>query len=47
MKPLHLHDVENNAQVSGGYSELIRNMRSAGVSVPGILHLFAFKPEAT
>jgi alkylhydroperoxidase family enzyme len=47
MKPLHLLDVENNAHASGGYAELIGNMRSAGASVPGILHLFAFKPEAT
>jgi alkylhydroperoxidase family enzyme len=47
MKPLHLHDIENNAHASGGYAELIRNMQSSGARVPGILHLFAFKPEAT
>ena len=47
MKPLYLRDIENNARASGGYADLIRNMRSAGAGLPGILHLFAFKPEAT
>jgi alkylhydroperoxidase family enzyme len=47
MKPLYLRDIENNAHGSGGYADLIRNMRSAGAGLPGILHLFAFKPEAT
>ena len=47
MKPLYLRDVENNAQGSNGYAELIRNVRSAGAAVPGIMHLFAFKPQAT
>ncbi|HWY49024.1 MAG TPA: hypothetical protein VNX70_16665 [Bryobacteraceae bacterium] len=47
MKPLYLRDIENNAHASGGYADLIRNMRSAGAGLPGILHLFAFKPQAT
>jgi len=47
MKPLYLCDVENNVQGSSGYAELIRKMRSAGAAVPGIMHLFAFKPQAT
>jgi len=47
MKPLYLSDVENNSNSSGGYDELIRNMRSSGAAVPGIMHLFAFKPQAT
>ena len=47
MKPLYLQDVENNSNGSGGYAELIRNMRSAGAAVSGIMHLFAFKPQAT
>lgn len=47
MKPLYLRDVENNAHAPGGYADLIRNMRSAGAAVPGILPLFAFKPQVT
>ena len=47
MKPLYLHDVENNPNASGGYADLIRNMRSMGAPVSGIMHLFAFKPQAT
>lgn len=47
MKPLYLSDVENNPNSFGGYNELIRNMRSLGAAVPGIMHLFAFKPRAT
>ena len=47
MKPLYLRDVENNGAASGGYADLIRSMRSAGAGVPGIMHLFAFKPQAT
>jgi alkylhydroperoxidase family enzyme len=47
MKPLYLRDVENNPHASGGYADLIRNMRSSGAALPGIMHLFAFKPRAT
>jgi len=47
MKPLYLRDVENSVHGAGGYADLIRNMRSAGAGVPGIMHLFAFKPQAT
>ena len=47
MKPLYLQDVENNSNGSGGYAELIRSMRSSGAAVSGIMHLFAFKPQAT
>ncbi len=47
MKPLYLHNLENNAHASGGYAELIRTMRSSGATVSGIMHLFAYKPEAT
>lgn len=47
MKPIYLRDVETHSGASGGYGELIRNMRAMGANVPGILHLFAFKPEAT
>ena len=47
MKPLYLRDAENNAEGSSGYAALIRNLRSAGAAVPGIMHLFAFKPQTT
>jgi alkylhydroperoxidase family enzyme len=43
---MYLRDVENNSNASG-YSESIRSMASMGASVPGILRLFAYKPEAT
>ena len=47
MKPLFLRGVENNTDASGGYADLIRGMKSMGAAVPGIMHLFAYKPEAT
>jgi alkylhydroperoxidase family enzyme len=47
MKPLYLRDVENNPHASGGYADLIRNIRSSAADPPGIMHLFAFKPHAT
>jgi hypothetical protein len=47
MKPMYLQDVENNAEAAGPYADLIRGMRSAGAAVPQIMHLFAYKPEAT
>lgn len=46
MKPMFLPDVENHAG-DGPYARLIGQMRSAGLEVPQIMHLFAFKPEAT
>ncbi len=47
MKPMYLRGVENNANGSGGYADLIRSMKSAGANVSGIMHLFAYKPDAT
>ncbi len=44
---MYLHDVENNADPQGDYAPLIRMLRSSGAQVPQIMHLFAFKPEAT
>jgi alkylhydroperoxidase family enzyme len=47
MKPMYLRDVENNPNAAGPYAGLIQSMNSSGASVSQIMHLFAFKPEAT
>jgi alkylhydroperoxidase family enzyme len=46
MEPMYLGEVEN-AEPRGPQAAGIRQMREAGVPVPQILHLFAFKPENT
>jgi hypothetical protein len=46
MKPMFLSDVEN-ADPRGAYAIPIGKMREAGLPVPQIMHLFAFKPERT
>lgn len=46
MEPMYLKDVEGHPG-SGPYGDLIRRMRDGGLPVPQIMHLFAFKPEAT
>jgi len=46
MDPLFLPDVERHED-PGPRGDAIRAMRAAGHPVPGILHLFAFKPERT
>ena len=46
MHPMFLPDVEN-AEPRGPYAGPIKSMRAAGVPVPQIMHLFAFKPERT
>jgi alkylhydroperoxidase family enzyme len=43
---LFLPDVEN-AERAGHHADLARAMKAAGVPVPQILHLFAFKPQRT
>ena len=43
---MFLRDVESNP-ATGPYAERIAAMLEAGAPVPQILHLFAFKPEAT
>jgi alkylhydroperoxidase family enzyme len=46
MEPMHLPDVEK--AVPGGLRGLeIRAAKAAGLPVPQILHLFAFKPDRT
>jgi alkylhydroperoxidase family enzyme len=46
MNPMYLPDVEN-AEPAGVRGENMRQMRAAGVPIPQILHLFAFKPGRT
>jgi alkylhydroperoxidase family enzyme len=45
MSPLFLDDVERGT--AGTYAGVIRGMEAAGAAVPGIMRLFAFKPEIT
>lgn len=44
---MHLAGIEHNPQARGSYADLIQMARSAGRPVPGIWHLFAFKPDRT
>jgi alkylhydroperoxidase family enzyme len=46
MDPMYLPDVEKH-QDHGPRGEAIAAMKAAGLPVPQILHLFAFKPERT
>ncbi|MEX1187589.1 MAG: peroxidase [Gemmatimonadaceae bacterium] len=46
MKPMFLTEVEQ-AEPKGAYSGTIAEMRAAGLPVPQIMHLFAFKPDRT
>ena len=46
MHPMYLPDVEH-APPGGAYAGPISSMRTAGVPVPQIMHLFAYKPERT
>jgi hypothetical protein len=46
MHPMYLSEVEQ-AEPRGAYAEPIRGMRAAGVPVPQIMHLFAYRPERT
>jgi len=47
MKPMYLHDVENNRNAGGPYADMVRMMQSHGAAVPQIMHLFAYKPGVT
>jgi hypothetical protein len=44
--PMYLPDVEHG-QSQGSYAAKIEGMRAAGVMIPQIMHLFAFKPDRT
>ena len=46
MEPMYLTDVEAH-QGTGARAEAIAQMRAAGIPVPQIMHLFAFKPDRT
>ncbi len=46
MRPMFLSEVEH-ANAQGAYAQRIAGMREAGVPVPQIMHLFAFKPDRT
>ncbi|NUQ21811.1 MAG: peroxidase [Gemmatimonadaceae bacterium] len=46
MHEMFLPAVEH-ASPRGPYAEPITEMRSAGIPVPQIMHLFAFKPDRT
>ena len=46
MKPMYLSDVEAYSP-PGKRGEGFEQMRAAGIPIPQILHLFAFKPERT
>ena len=46
MKPMYLRAVEEH-QAAEPHATMFSQMRGAGVPIPQILHLFAFKPERT
>lgn len=46
MKPMYLKDVEGH-EATGARGEGMAQMRSAGIPIPQILHLFAFKSDRT
>ena len=46
MEPMYLPSVEQ-AETAGPSGDMIRTMKKAGVTIPQILHLIAYKPEST
>lgn len=46
MHPMFLSEVENR-EPEGEYADSIRQIREAGMPVPQIMHLFAYKPDRT
>ena len=46
MHPMFLPEVEQH-DPQGAYARPINAMRAAGVPVPQIMHLFAYKPDRT
>lgn len=46
MHPMYLPEVEH-AEPRGTYAQPIAALRAAGMPVPQILHLFAYRPERT
>lgn len=47
MKPMYLREVESKPAAQGAYARAIEAIRASGAPVPQIMHLFAYKPEAT
>jgi len=43
---MYLAEVEQG-NADGSYAERIKGMRAAGIPVPQIMHLFAYKPDRT
>ncbi len=46
MRPMFLPGVEG-AEPQGPYAPMITGMKRAGIPVPQIMHLFAYKPDRT
>jgi len=46
MRPMFLQEIEH-AEPRGPYAGAIGELRSAGLPVPQIMHLFAYKPDRT
>jgi hypothetical protein len=46
MRPMFLGEVEQAAP-KGAYAGPIKGMQGAGIPVPQIMHLFAYKPDRT
>jgi len=46
MKPMYLKEVEEH-RGTGARAEAIEGMRAAGMPIPQIMHLFAYKPDRT
>ena len=47
MEAMYMPSVEGNPDPKGDYAALIELLRKSGADVPQIMHLFAFKHEAT
>ena len=47
MLPMYLPGVEHNPDAGGAFADAIRFLSSSGAPISQILHLFAYKPEAT
>ena len=46
MDPMYLQEIEQDPG-GGPWAAAIERMRDSGVTVPQIMHLFAFKPDRT
>ena len=46
MRPMFLGEVEQSPP-KGAYAGPIKGMQGAGIPVPQIMHLFAYKPDRT